>query len=221
MASARQIAANRRNAQRSTGPRTLAGKQRSSHNAVKHGLTAEAVVTVLENPEDYQSFEAAILADYDVQSTVEHHLATRLASLLWRLRRATLIETGLFEIQAHILLQRRSQSTAATMTKDRLDLLQKLLDGRHASGASQSKNFEDGDQHQEDGISIYQPRLNSDTASVYLRLCHLHSSILKRLGRYEVALWRQVTQTLLVLDTAKTSRLSAVIRGNRQLERRL
>jgi hypothetical protein len=47
MASERQIAANRRNAKKSTGPRTLAGKQRSSRNALKHGLSVPAASTEL------------------------------------------------------------------------------------------------------------------------------------------------------------------------------
>jgi hypothetical protein len=69
-------------------------------NALRHGLTAETVIGALEDAEDYQAFEAAIIADYDAQSTVERELVLRLASLLWRLRRATTTETGLFEIQA-------------------------------------------------------------------------------------------------------------------------
>jgi hypothetical protein len=47
-----------------------------------------------------QAFEAAITADYDVQSAVERELVLRLANILWRLRRALIMETGLFEIQA-------------------------------------------------------------------------------------------------------------------------
>jgi hypothetical protein len=58
------------------------------------------VIDALEDAEDYRAFEAAIIADYDAQSAVERELVLRLASLLWRLRRATTIETGLFEIQA-------------------------------------------------------------------------------------------------------------------------
>jgi hypothetical protein len=61
---------------------------------------AETVIGALEDAEDYKGFEAAITADYDAQSAVERELVLRLASLLWRLRRATTIETGLFEIQA-------------------------------------------------------------------------------------------------------------------------
>src|SRR5277367_3604130 len=103
MTSFRQIEANRRNAYKSTGPITEEGKQRSRCNAVRHGLTAETVIGALEDAEDYKAFEAAIIADYDAESAVERELVLRLASLLWRLRRATTMETGLFEIQAEYL----------------------------------------------------------------------------------------------------------------------
>jgi hypothetical protein len=57
------------------------------------------VIGALEDAEDYKAFEAAVIADYDTQSAVERALA----STLWRLRRATTMETGLFEIQANHL----------------------------------------------------------------------------------------------------------------------
>ena len=100
MTSYRQIEANRRNALKSTGPKTEAGKQASRCNALRHGLTAETVIGALEDAEDYQAFEAAITADYHAQSAVERELVLRLASLLWRLRRAAMMETGLFDIHA-------------------------------------------------------------------------------------------------------------------------
>ena len=100
MTSFKQIAANRRNASKSTGPTTEEGKQRSRCNAVRHGITAETVIGALEDAQDYKAFESAITADYDAQSAVERELVLRLASLLWRLRRATAMEIGLFEIQA-------------------------------------------------------------------------------------------------------------------------
>jgi hypothetical protein len=100
MTSYRQIEANRRNALKSTGPKTEAGKEASRCNAVRHGLTAETVISALEDAKDYKAFEAAVTADYDAQSAVERELVLRLTSVLWRLRRATTMETGLFEIQA-------------------------------------------------------------------------------------------------------------------------
>ena len=97
MSSLRQIAANRRNAAKSTGPVTPQGKERSRGNALRHGLTAETVIAPLEDAEDYQAFELAVTADYDAQSAVERELVLRLASILWRLRRATGIDSALFE----------------------------------------------------------------------------------------------------------------------------
>src|SRR3954449_3870439 len=108
MTSFKQIDANRRNARRSTGPVTEDGKLQSRRNAVRHGLTAETVIGALEDADDYQAFEAAIIADYDAQSAVERELVLRLASLLWRIRRASTMETGLFEIQARHVLDCRN-----------------------------------------------------------------------------------------------------------------
>ena len=87
MSSLRQIAANRRNAAKSTGPVTPEGKERSRGNALRHGLTAETMIARLEDAEDYQAFELAVTADNDAQSAVERELVLRLASILWRLRR--------------------------------------------------------------------------------------------------------------------------------------
>src|SRR5271163_4210787 len=120
MTSFRQIDANRRNAGKSTGPITEEGKQRSRCNAVRHGLTAETVIGTLEDAEDYKAFDAAIIADYDAQSAVERELVLRLASLLWRLRRATTVETGLFEIQADHLREFRQ-------ARDSRDIVRAML----------------------------------------------------------------------------------------------
>src|SRR4051794_15447119 len=107
MTTLKKIEANRRNARHSTGPITAEGKLRSRRNAVRHGLTAETVIVALENAEDYKALEAAVIADYDAQSAVERELVLRLASLLWRIRRATTMET-VFAIQASQLLEFRS-----------------------------------------------------------------------------------------------------------------
>ena len=96
MTSLKQIEANRRNALKSTGPRTEQGKHRSRQNALRHSLTAETVIPALENAVDYRAFEASIMAEYHPRSATHRELVLRLASLLWRLRRSSIIETGLF-----------------------------------------------------------------------------------------------------------------------------
>src|SRR3954452_12941474 len=141
MTSFKQIEANRRNARRSTGPTSEQGKLRSRRNAVRHGLTAETVIGALEDAEDYTAFEAAVIADYDAQSAVERELVLRLASLLWRIRRATTMETGLFQIQAKHLLEFRKKR----------DVQQRLIRRLFAPGAinvtveSDSEHFPQAD----------------------------------------------------------------------------
>ena len=98
MTSLKQIEANRRNAQKSTGPTSAEGKQRASRNALRHGLTAETVIVPLEDADDYEAFEESVAASFDPETAVERELILRLTSLLWRLRRATSIETGLFTL---------------------------------------------------------------------------------------------------------------------------
>jgi hypothetical protein len=126
MSSFRQIEANRRNARLSTGPVTEEGKRKSRQNAVRHDLRAETVVDALEDAVDYAVFEMAVTADYDAQSAVERELVLRLASLLWRLRRATAIESGLFKIHAKHLLQFRQRKRAHEKRRE-------IIDGVHGN----------------------------------------------------------------------------------------
>jgi hypothetical protein len=107
MACGKQTSANRLNAAKSTGPKTQNGKLQSRRNAMRHGLTAATVVPAIDDFEEFEDFEAAIRADYQPVSAVEHELVARLTSLLWRLRRSTLIETNLFKLQARLAKDKR------------------------------------------------------------------------------------------------------------------
>ena len=113
MTSQKQTDANRRNALLSTGPRTEDGKQQSRGNAYRHGLTAETVIVGGEDAAEYAAFEAEIVSEYDPKSVVERELTRRLASLLWRLRRANLIEAGLLSICSKMTPDRGKQSDLA------------------------------------------------------------------------------------------------------------
>jgi hypothetical protein len=195
MMSLQRLEANRRNALRSTGPRTDDGKQRSRVNAVRHGLTAETVVGSLEDAEDYEAFEAAIIADYEAETTVARELVLRLASLLWRLRRANAIEADLFEIQAETSRQGGLAASSPTQTPD--DSVHKAF----ASAASQKT----GEWHQSNSDHLggeYKASIRHLTHS-YLRLASLDSRAFERLNRYEAALWRQTKQTLYALHPGR------------------
>jgi hypothetical protein len=92
-----QLAANRANAELSTGPRTEEGKQRSSLNAMKHGLTGRTVVLPKENQEEYRAFAKRITDSLEPGTPVEEELAQVIADQYWRLRRVKAIEDELVE----------------------------------------------------------------------------------------------------------------------------
>jgi hypothetical protein len=94
MATALQVAANARNATLSTGPKTPAGKGRSSKNALRHGLRSELPVVPGERPEDWQEHLDGILRSLVPDGALERALAERVVLCLWRLRRVARYETA-------------------------------------------------------------------------------------------------------------------------------
>ncbi len=200
--------ANRRNAEKSTGPRTEAGKRRSRRNALRHGLCAETVIEILEDAHDYRSFEIAIASEYEAESVVERELILRLASLLWRIRRATGIETALLGLHAEKAGARSPNLEPLSAQESRkagsLNVLE-IEDGR--SRASPGDDHDDG----EDGSFGEPERFASASFRASMRdLAHCFSAledrdqrVLERLGRYEAALCRQVVRTLFALQAAR------------------
>ncbi len=111
MATQSQILANRLNALKSTGPRTIEGKAVASQNAVKHGLFAERDVIASESEDDFNLYRRQILDDLSPATPMESMLAERIVSLSWRLKRA-----GRFQ----------NQTIDCLSSKDSSDPLKKL-----------------------------------------------------------------------------------------------
>jgi hypothetical protein len=87
MATPSQIEANRANARRSTGPRTAAGKARSSHNALQHGLRANSALLPGESATEWREHREGVLIALGAKGALETALADRVALILWRMRR--------------------------------------------------------------------------------------------------------------------------------------
>jgi hypothetical protein len=188
--------ANRRNARLSTGPVTEKGKRRSRQNALRHGLTAETVIDALEDAQDYTAFEMAVTTDYDAQSAVERELVLRLASLSWRLRRATAIESGLFKIQAKHLLQFRQRRQIHQKH-------QTIIDSVCRNALATERDMQRDDH--EPSSSALDPRPSpadpsDDLTRAFVRLSNLPTYPLDRLSRYEATLWHQARQILFTLQ---------------------
>jgi hypothetical protein len=92
-ASLSEIDANRRNALKSTGPRTAAGKYKSSLNALRHGLTAQTVVLLPhEDRAAYDALRAGLLDEFDPHTPLESQIVLTILDTQWRLNRARTLE---------------------------------------------------------------------------------------------------------------------------------
>jgi hypothetical protein len=101
---ARRAAVNRGNSQLSTGPRTEPGKQRSSLNALRHGLTAQTAVLPTEDPETYQRHIQQFLDEYKPANPTETQLVQEIANTAWRLNRIPFLEAELISQNPQTLI---------------------------------------------------------------------------------------------------------------------
>ena len=95
MASQKQVAANRRNAANSTGPKSAAGKQIARMNALKHGLQTDQVVIPGEDPAEFEALLGGLEEYYQPVGSLEQVLVERITYCTWRLQRANAIETAI------------------------------------------------------------------------------------------------------------------------------
>jgi hypothetical protein len=94
-------AINRANSRHSTGPRTDFGKQRSSLNALRHGLTAASAVLPSEDQAAFEAHRRAFLDEYQPATPTERQLTQELVDTAWRLNRIPLLEAALLDRAAN------------------------------------------------------------------------------------------------------------------------
>jgi hypothetical protein len=142
------------------------------------------------------------------ETAVARELVLGLASLLWRLRRATAVETDLLEIQAEALRERRLAVSPDRRLGPYNDAFRAFAGAIRADAFEQAGNgsrpgFGERtvDEHQSDGLDHSTHDVSGTTRQLtycLLRLV-LDSGVFERLNRYEGALWRQTMQTLIAL----------------------
>jgi hypothetical protein len=89
---------NRANSQHSTGPKTPEGKQRSSLNALRHGLTGQIIVLPGEDLRAYQSHVQSFVDQCKPNGAIESQLVQTLADTAWRLNRVSALENNLLTL---------------------------------------------------------------------------------------------------------------------------
>ena len=178
-------------------------RSRSRRRAWRDGLADQTIVKTLEVVRSYRAFERALIGSVDPRSALELALAHRLASLLWRLRRACAIETGLFEIQGELLSARRH---AQSRGPSQPGTLQTATGANGHSKAPGSNGRDDRPARDQELLSTsMRPPLGPShaLAQCFLRLSNLDPTLLDRVGSYETRLWRQAAQTIWTLDAMR------------------
>lgn len=97
MATEAQISANRRNAQKSTGPKTASGKAKAGQNSLKHGLFAQKNVVITENQAQFDQLREELLTALAPEGVMETILTERIVSLTWRLKRTQRMQDELID----------------------------------------------------------------------------------------------------------------------------
>jgi hypothetical protein len=115
--SARKLAANRANAKKSTGPRTVAGKRRCSKNAVTHGLFCNDMVLPGEDRKFFEQFRHAVLLELRPMNVIELMIVDRIVIAQWKLRRLNSVEAS-----AHCgINQHRLERSREELNQDRIE----------------------------------------------------------------------------------------------------
>ena len=150
---------------------------------------------------------SSLVGSIDPRSVIELALVHRLANLLWRLRRACAIETGLFETHGELLSARRQDPSRGP---SRPGALQTNTGANGHTKGPGSNGRDDPPMSEHDNslsttMRAAPGRLSKSRtiAQCFLRLSHLDPTLLDRAGAYEARLWRQAAQTIWTLEAMR------------------
>ncbi len=127
MTSEAKVAANRQNAQFSTGPRSAEGRRASSRNSQRHGLLAKEALLGDEDAAEFRALQDRMYEDLSPVGAVEELLVDRITSLAWRLRRVMRVESGLLEYRRLEQDAAIAEARVKSYTKTRWDTISEKL----------------------------------------------------------------------------------------------
>jgi hypothetical protein len=193
LATERQIEANRRNATNATGPTTSEGKKKVAQNSTKHGLTAKNSILLQEESwNDYQTLQGLVRNDLRPIGVLEQELVGRIVDIMWRLRRAGLIETGVLTYAYH-----NRACTQATMKLQ--------AQGHGVMLASQGTAIERAESELAEASSK-RDREVSMLGQAFIEDAEDRNALMK-LARYETALWNHLSRARQELQILQEKRL--------------
>ncbi len=153
MSTEAQIKANRKNAQKSTGPRTEEGKEAASQNATKHGFCSCKNVIRSESQDEYNLFHDEMIADLSPAGAMEEMLVERIISLSWRLKRTEVYQNAVIESFMDFVLNADFRSYRSIQDQAKNGDMSLLLGMSIRNGFGNSKILEQ--------LLVYEKRIES------------------------------------------------------------
>jgi len=201
----------------STGPRTAAGKARSSFNALKHGLTAKNVVFGTEDPSEFEQLRAELIEEYEPQTVTEFELVDRLGGLFWRLRRVPRMEAETLEARAAAVAG-PDQSDQFDAEERRRHEMQEIADrfiykDKNKSTAALHREEKQETQRKDEAErratkrAAEEERRRSNIGLALIRDSE-HHDVFGKISRYEVSLMNSIARTLTIRRAIQASRLT-------------
>ena len=198
MTSEKQAQANRRNALKSTGPKTPEGKAAVRLNANKHGLRSQEVLLPGEDEEALKELDENLRAELQPLGELENLLVDGIIAAHWRLRRLRRVEAGIFAWELYGELAERAQQEAHTYEWSVLDAL------------GSPEQITDEQKHQEALAKAQEMKAKQDAETATLGRTFIRdadqANAFSKLSRYETAIWRSLYKALHELQRLQAAR---------------
>ena len=115
--SIKRINANRENAKKSTGPKTASGKFRSCRNALKHGLDSRKHLIIGEDLKEFEEMKESYIKMFEPSNILEVEECMQIIAMSWKIRRFSVVETGLYNQDMMQQLKSNTNELTATLLK--------------------------------------------------------------------------------------------------------
>ncbi len=203
MTSDKKAEANRRNALKSTGPKTPEGKAAVRLNAVKHGLLSQDVLLPGEDEAALRELGERLIAELKPEGELEHLLLERIIAAYWRLRRLGKVEAGIFAWELYGELLERAQGEAQTYERSSL---KDFVENQYGPPT----RITDKQKHQEALSKAQEMKIKQDAATATLGRTFIRdadrANAFSKLSRYETTIERSLYKALHELQRLQAAR---------------
>jgi len=201
MTSEKKAQANRRNALKSTGPKTPEGKAAVRLNATKHGLLSRDVLLPGEDAAALRELGERLRAELRPVGELEGLLVDRIVAAHWRLRRLGRVEAGIFAWELYAELAERARGKARTYERTEADFLTENIN---------PTTITDERKHEEALSEAQEMNSKQDAETATLGRTFIRdadkANAFSKLSRYETAIERSLYKALHELQRLQAAR---------------